>query len=142
MVGKLETVLERKMMALNRISTVELRRRSSKSLKHMKPVNDAAAQAVRILKTCSSPHLTRMCTLLMMVSCHLESEGWLEVRDRFQFYNLKFDPVDTESTGDQRNRCDDPLASYKNRVWIWHECRGEENDKQSQFRRSLSRPHA
>ena len=132
MFGKLETVLERKMMALNRMSTVELRRRSLKA-KHMKPVNDAAAQAVRILQTCSSPHLTRMCTLLMMVSCHIESEGWLEVRGIFQFYNLKFDLLDAESTGDQRNRCDDPLASHKHRVWVWHERRGKENDEQSQF---------
>jgi len=43
-IGKLENVLEKKVMALHRISAAELTRRTFKP-KHIRPVNDAAAQA-------------------------------------------------------------------------------------------------
>ena len=80
MIGKLEHVLERKVMDLERMSTKELLRRSVKA-KNMKPVNDAAAQAVCILQSCSSSHLARIRTLPVFAVQWIAVSGWFGVRD-------------------------------------------------------------
>ena len=52
------------------------------------------------------------------------------------------DYVDAGGTGDQGITVDDPFASQKHWVWLWHERCGKENDEQSTFWGPLPRSRA